>query len=155
MDNNKIGRFIAYERKNKQYTQRQLADVLEISNKTVSKWECGNGFPEVSLLLPLCNELGITVNELLSAERLQDEEYKAKAEENILNMISESKKTKEEKIVSVALTIAIMVTGLASAIIARYFVTPEAQAVNGIISIISLSCFVIIWIVVTVVLRKK
>ena len=57
MDQIKIGRFIADERKRKGYTQKQLSEKLEISDKTISKWERGNGFPEVSLLLPLCNEL--------------------------------------------------------------------------------------------------
>ena len=55
MDQIKIGRFIADERKRKGYTQKQLSEKLEISDKTISKWERGNGFPEVSLLLPLCN----------------------------------------------------------------------------------------------------
>ena len=81
MDQIKIGKFIAEERKAKKYTQRELADKLSISDKTISKWERGNGFPEVSLLLPLCNELEITVNELLSGERLQAMDYKKKAEE--------------------------------------------------------------------------
>ena len=63
MDQSKTGKFIAEERKRKNYTQRQLADLLGISDKTISKWERGNGFPEVSLLLPLCDELEITVNE--------------------------------------------------------------------------------------------
>ena len=76
MDQIKIGIFIAEERKAKKYTQRELADKLSISDKTISKWERGNGFPEVSLLLPLCNELEITVNELLSGERLQEMDYK-------------------------------------------------------------------------------
>ena len=79
MDQIKIGKFIAEERKAKKYTQRELADKLSISDKTISKWERGNGFPEVSLLLPLCNELEITVNELLSGERLQAMDYKKKS----------------------------------------------------------------------------
>ena len=69
MDQISIGRFIAAERKRKGCTQKQLAEKLNISDKTVSKWECGKGFPEVSLLLPLCKELDITVNELLSGAR--------------------------------------------------------------------------------------
>ena len=89
MNQIKIGKFIAEERKVKKYTQRELADKLSISDKTISKWERGNGFPEVSLLLPLCNELEITVNELLSGERLQAMDYKKKAEENMVNMIRE------------------------------------------------------------------
>ena len=53
MDLNKIGKFISEERKKKNYTQKQLADILNISDRTISKWECGKGFPEVSLLQPL------------------------------------------------------------------------------------------------------
>lgn len=89
MDQVVIGRFIASERKRKGYTQRQLADLLEISDKTISKWERGNGFPEAVLLLPLCNELDITVNELLTGERVSEEDYRKKAEENMVDMIKE------------------------------------------------------------------
>lgn len=92
------GKFIASERKRKGYTQRQLADLLQISDKTVSKWERGNGFPEVSLLLPLCNELDITVNELLSGERVSEEDYQKKAEENMVNMIQEREENKKKQL---------------------------------------------------------
>lgn len=100
MDQIKIGRFIAEERKNKHYTQKQLAEILGISDKTVSKWECGNGFPEVSLLLPLCGELGITVNELLSGERLEETDYKEKAEENMMNLVKEAQESRKKIILS-------------------------------------------------------
>ena len=96
MDQTKIGKFIADERKRKKYTQRQLADVLGISDKTISKWERGNGFPEISLLLPLCNELEISVNELLSGERVAETDYKKKAEENMVNMIKEKEENKKK-----------------------------------------------------------
>lgn len=96
MDQKKIGKFIAEERKRKKYTQRQLADILGISDKTVSKWECGNGFPEISLLLPLCQELEIGVNELLSAQRLSDVDYRKKAEENMVNFIQEKEENKKK-----------------------------------------------------------
>ena len=95
-----IGKFIASERKQKGYTQRQLADILEISDKTVSKWERGNGLPEVSLLLPLCNVLDITVNELLSGERVSKENYQKKAEENMVNMIKEREENKKKTILT-------------------------------------------------------
>ena len=72
MDQIKIGGFIAEERKRKGYTQKILSEKLGISDKTISKWERGNGFPEVSLLIPLCSELDITVNELLSGERVSE-----------------------------------------------------------------------------------
>ena len=100
MDQIKIGKFIAEERKRKKYTQRELADKIGISDKTISKWERGNGFPEVSLLLPLCNELGISVNELLSGERLQEEDYKKKAEENMVNLVKETQESKKKIILS-------------------------------------------------------
>ncbi len=94
MDQIKIGKFIASERKRKQYTQRQLADILTISDKTISKWETGNGFPEISLLLPLCEELDISVNELLSGERLTEKDYKEKAEQNMVDFIREKEDNK-------------------------------------------------------------
>lgn len=62
-----------------------------ISNRTVSKWETGNRFPDVSLLLPLCEELDITVNELLSGERLEPDEYEKRAEENMVDIINKNK----------------------------------------------------------------
>lgn len=92
MDQIKIGAFIAALRKEQGLTQRQLAEELNISDKTVSKWECGKGLPEVSLMLPLCQRLGISVNELLSGERLEQENYEKKAEENILNLMIDNKK---------------------------------------------------------------
>jgi len=101
MDQILIGKFIASERKRKSYTQRQLADLLGISDKTISKWERGNGFPEVSLLLPLCNELDITVNELLSGERVPKEEYQRKAEENMVNMIKEKEENKKKAVLTI------------------------------------------------------
>lgn len=100
MNQIKIGRFIADERKRKGYTQKQLSEKLEISDKTISKWERGNGFPEVSLLLPLCNELEITVNELLSGERVSEEDYLKKAEENMVNLVREAQESKKKIILS-------------------------------------------------------
>jgi len=96
VDQIKIGGFIAQERKRKKLTQQQLADILGISNKTVSKWECGGGMPEISLLLPLCQELEISVNELLSGERLDEEEYRQKAEENMMNFMQEREENKKK-----------------------------------------------------------
>ena len=83
MDQIRIGRFIAESRKSRNLTQRQLADALSISDKTISKWECGKGLPEVSLMLPLCAALDITVNDLLSGEKVSSTDYQKKAEGNI------------------------------------------------------------------------
>lgn len=94
MDQIKIGKFIAAMRKEQNLTQRQLAELLQISDKTVSKWECGNGMPEVGTMLPLCETLHINVNELLTGERL-DVGYQEKAEENLVDLVQE----KESEIV--------------------------------------------------------
>ena len=100
MDQILIGKFIAQERKRKGYTQKQLSEKLGISDKTVSKWERGNGFPEVSLLLPLCKDLDITVNELLSGQRVSEEDYRKKAEENMVNLVKEAQESKKKIILS-------------------------------------------------------
>ena len=87
MDQNKIGRFIAALRTEQGLTQRELAEKLHISDKTVSKWETSRGLPDASLMLPLCQALGISVNELLSGERLDESAYREKAEENMVTLL--------------------------------------------------------------------
>lgn len=101
MDQIKIGRFIAQMRKEQSLTQRQLADMIGISDKTVSKWETGSGLPEVSLMMPLCKILHISVNELLSGEHLTASDYKKKAEENMMDLIREREESKKKIILSV------------------------------------------------------
>ena len=68
MDQTRIGTFIAVLRKEKGLTQKELAEQIGISDKTVSKWETGNGMPDIAYLSPLCEVLDINVNELLSGE---------------------------------------------------------------------------------------
>ena len=121
MNQIKIGKFIAEERKAKKYTQRELADKLSISDKTISKWERGNGFPEVSLLLPLCNELEITVNELLSGERLQAMDYKKKAEKNMVNLVKEAQESKKKIIMSAMVGVLVIVAAVPLFIVAGMF----------------------------------
>lgn len=121
MDQIKIGRFIAKERKRKGYTQKQLADILGISDKTISKWECGNGFPEVSFLLPLCEELEISVNELLVGERVSEDEYRKKAEENMVNLVKEAQESKKKIILSATVAVLMIVAAVPLFIISGAF----------------------------------
>ena len=86
MDQVKVGKFIAECRKNKNLTQFQLAEKLNITDRAISKWETGKGMPDSSIMLELCDELDITVNELLSGEVIKMENYNSKAEENLLEM---------------------------------------------------------------------
>ena len=93
MDLKIIGEFIKTQRKAKKLTQIQLAEKLLVSEKTISKWECGNGFPDTSLILPLCKELDISANELLSGKRLTSEEYQKQAENNLITLKSQQEQS--------------------------------------------------------------
>ncbi len=121
MDQITTGKFIAERRKARGLTQRELADLLNISDKTVSKWERGTGLPEVSLMLPLCRELDISVNELLSGKKLSDSEYKQNAEDNILSFIQKEKeKTKFQTIIAVIVVTVTLLAGLTLLSVSAY-----------------------------------
>ena len=102
MDQKKTGEFIARERRALSLTQAELAEKLHISSKTVSRWETGKGMPDVSLMMPLCNELGVSVNELLSGERLSGESAGRSADRNLLSLLRE--KAQRRKILGVVIT---------------------------------------------------
>ena len=78
MNQEKIGKFIAECRKKKNMTQQELAEKLGVSDRTVGNWENGRNMPDLSLFKPLCKELEITLNELLSGENLTKENYQEK-----------------------------------------------------------------------------
>lgn len=88
MDYNKIGKFIMSERKAKKLTQSKLAEKLFVSEKTISKWENGNGIPDTNTLPKLCEILGVSLDELLNGER-NVIENKQKNEQLLLNMAKE------------------------------------------------------------------
>ena len=92
MDQIKIGRFIAECRKKNNLTQIQLAEKLNITDRAISKWENGKGMPDSSIMLDLCSELQISVNELLSGEVLEVNNYNEKLEQNLIDIV----KQKEE-----------------------------------------------------------
>ena len=98
MDQEKIGKFIAENRKKQNLTQEQLAEKLNISINAVSKWESGLNLPDVSLMLNLCNLLKITLNELFIGEKIKDEDYKEIADKNLIVALENSSFTLKEKI---------------------------------------------------------
>ncbi|MBQ9729127.1 MAG: helix-turn-helix transcriptional regulator [Clostridia bacterium] len=120
MDQVKIGKFIQERRKEKKLTQRELSERLNISDKTVSKWETGNGLPEVGLMLPLCAILEISVNELLSGEKLDEKQYQQKAEENIMGLMEERQRAKKRTIFAVVAVLIAMAIALPLLLIAEY-----------------------------------
>lgn len=81
-----IGKFIAACRKEKGMTQAQLAEKINITDRAVSKWETGKCMPDSSIMLELCNILDVTVNELLSGERIEMNHYEEKADENLIEL---------------------------------------------------------------------
>lgn len=101
MDQIKTGQFIQEMRKSKNLTQRQLAEKLGLSDKTISKWETGCGLPEVGIMPELCSILGISVNELLAGQKLDEKQYFSKAEETIINLIKEKNEAKKKLILSI------------------------------------------------------
>lgn len=86
MDQIKIGKFIAECRKRNNLTQMQLAEKLNITDRAISKWENGKGMPDSSIMIDLCKELQISVNELLSGEMIEMNNYNEKAEKTLLEM---------------------------------------------------------------------
>lgn len=97
MEQEKIGKFILQLRKEKKMTQKELAEKLGVTDRAISKWENGRGMPDLSLMKALCDELGISVNELLSGEKIENADYQEKLEENILNTIAYTSKKVERK----------------------------------------------------------
>lgn len=92
MDQIKIGKFIAERRKSLGLTQMQLAEKLNITDRAISKWECGRSMPDSSIMLELCAILDITVNDLLSGETVTLDDYNKELERKLLELI----KQKEE-----------------------------------------------------------
>ena len=93
MDQEKIGRFIALRRKECGMTQMQLAQKLNITDRAVSKWETGRAMPDSSIMLELCNVLGISVNDLLCGDVVAVDDYTRELENNLLQMIKEKEKS--------------------------------------------------------------
>ena len=93
MDQQKIGAFISQRRKAMGMTQLQLAETLGITDRAVSKWENGRSLPDAALMLALCDLLGITVNDLLSGEVLQVEDYNKELENKLIEMVRQKEES--------------------------------------------------------------
>ncbi len=102
MDLIKNGEFISTVRNEHNMTQKDLAEKLGVSNKTVSKWENGHSFPDVDLLLPLCKELNITVTDLLNGERVEEKDIRDKAESVMIEMLEDTKEKSENRLIGLA-----------------------------------------------------
>ena len=90
MDNRKTGLLIADSRKRKNMTQQELAEKLHVSDKAISRWETGKGFPETGMLKPLSDLLGVSVGELLSGQRMAQEQVKEQTDQVIVQSLKKS-----------------------------------------------------------------
>ena len=106
MDSIKIGKFIAEKRKAKNLTQLQLAERLYVTDRAVSKWECGRSLPDSSIMLELCEALDISVNELLTGEELEMKTYNKQAEENLIQMVKE-KESSDKRLLNLEIVLGI------------------------------------------------
>ena len=143
MNQEKIGKFIAKCRKDKKMTQLELAEKLGVTDKSVGNWENGRNMPDLSLFKPLCSELNITINELLSGEELKQEEYQEKFEENIINTIDYS--TKKINIIRSRLGKVLLILGFLMSFTAMTTIASESfwgsiySILGAIISLIGVS----------------
>ena len=115
MDQIKIGKFIAECRKKNNLTQMQLAEKLSITDRAISKWENGKAMPDSSIMLELCNELKISVNELLSGEMIDMKEYDKKSEELLLELAKQDEMKNKKLMTSmwtILITSSIFYTGI-------------------------------------------
>lgn len=120
MNQIEIGRFITDCRKELKMTQADIADKLGITNKAVSKWENGKNLPDASLMIDLCNILNISVNELLSAKKLNKEEEKQKDKQNTLQMVIARKELENLSILTeVLIFVGIIVAMTLSSVLAN------------------------------------
>lgn len=93
MDQIKIGKFIAERRRSVNLTQMQLAEMLGITDRAVSKWECGKALPDVAIMLKLCGILKISVNDLLCGEVVSMDNYNEKLESNLIKLVKEKEES--------------------------------------------------------------
>ncbi len=140
MNQERIGKFIAECRRQKKFTQSEVAEKLGVTDRSVSNWENGKNMPDLSLLKPLCEILDISINELLSGERLGEEEYQERFEENIVNTIDYSTKrmTRYKSVISLLFLLFGLFISLSAIMI-----FPSESSWGSIYSIIGILVFMI------------
>lgn len=116
MDNKSTGSFIAEKRKEQGLSQKQLAEKLSITDKAVSKWETGNGAPDISLLIPLSDILNVSVVEILNGEKIETQNNIEQTNQIVVDVIKATKKRNSNRwikaIIAVAVMVAFFVTSL-------------------------------------------
>lgn len=127
MDLIKIGKYIAFKRKEQGLTQKQLAEKLNMSDKSVSKWERGICLPDVSVYLELCKILGISINEFLAGEDIPKETIEQKAEENIIQITKDNKNKQKylKKIIRLLIVMLVVFIFITSIFVYKKLTQPQ------------------------------
>ena len=142
MDQIRIGRFIAACRKRANLTQLQLADKLGITDKAISKWERGITMPDTSIMLELCDILGISVNELLSGEKINMENSSQKNEQLLLDMAKELEKKNKTIWSSMWAIMIVSMAALIAGIFIAAFLIPE-----GVWQLVTILCVCVLFLI--------
>ena len=152
MNQTEIGEFIAKCRKEKKLTQAQLAERLNITDRAVSKWETGKSMPDSSIMLELCEILGITVNDLLSGEKISMESYEKKADENLIALKRKDENNMTKNAVISLLFSATLLIGIMVCLICNIAISGNLTW-----SLIPISSIVFVWVVSfpSIILGKK
>ena len=127
IDKERFGAFLLELRKEKGYTQKQLAEKLNMSDKSVSKWERGICLPDVSVYMELCEILGISINEFLAGEDIDAENVEKKSEDNIIQVTKDSKKKQKnlKSILAVVTTFAVIMVLVLGAVFVHKVMQPK------------------------------
>ena len=142
MDQFKIGKFIAERRKKANLTQMQLAEKLGITDKAISKWERGMAMPDTSIMLELCDILCISVNELLSGEKINMENTDPKNEQLLLDMAKEIEKKNKTIWSSMWVIMIVSITALLAGIFIAVFLIPE-----GLWQLVTILCICVLFLI--------
>lgn len=145
MNQIKIGEFISSQRRKNNLTQAVLAEKLGITDRAVSKWERGKGLPDASLMLDLCEILGITVNELLNGEKISMENNNQKNEQLLLEMAKELERKNKTIWHSMWVIMTVSITALIAGLFITAFLIPEGVwqlvTILGICVVFLMPCF--------------
>lgn len=149
MNQEKIGKFIQEQRKKNNLTQAELAEKLNITDRAISKWENGKSMPDSSIMLDLCKELKITVNELLSGETIDKNNYNEIAEKKLLEM-AQNEENQNKKLMMYEIVI-----GYTSTVSFLILIFVSSFLVEDIIAQVSLFILAFILLIVGISLALK
>ena len=158
MTSKECGNFISELRKEKKLTQKELAEKINVTDKAVSRWETGKGYPDVTSLVSLSDYFGVSANELLAGKRLAVEDIKETADENLISVIEQVQKNKKQQNLQVAVYTSVFIVVILPVLIIIgkelfFSMVTQIQAKNIISAVIS-TIVGIVLLIVGILIRK-